>query len=342
MSNHIGVSTTYGTILPNNASLARINSVNLSKMARHRLAIIEHYLNKTNNVSLTCRHYCISRSYFYKWYTRYNPRNLKNLEDKSRKPKNLRKCTYNYDLVATIRKLRKDYPSYSSKKIAVILKRDFELLYSHSTVGRIIKKFDLYFRAKILAAKRRASQTKQVWKKRKPYLLKAQKPRSVIEFDMKHIYLGGVKQYAFVAIDPYTKEVVVHISNRPSSFAAKQALEKVIATFGNNVAIVNDNGSENCKHAYEYLKEQHITQYFARPHTPKDKPHVENVIGKLQQECLDEDRSHKTLQQRAEQITIWLNDYHYYRPHQALGYLTPSEYCAKLGITIHRRKVSTM
>jgi hypothetical protein len=30
MSNNIGVSTTYGTILPNNAWLARINNVKLS------------------------------------------------------------------------------------------------------------------------------------------------------------------------------------------------------------------------------------------------------------------------------------------------------------------------
>lgn len=105
---------------------------------------------------------------------------------------------------------------------------------------------------------------------------------------------------------------------------------------------MNDNGSENYRHAYEYLKKEQITQYFARPHTPKDKPHVENLIGKLQQECLDEDRRNMTLEERAKQITTWLNDYHYYRPHQALNYLTPSEYCATLGIPILRREVSTM
>jgi len=173
-------------------------------------------------------------------------------------------------------------------------------------------------------------------------LLKAEKPRSVIEFDMKHIYLAGVKQYAFVAIDPFTKEVVIHIANRPTSFQAKIALQKTVEVFGNNVVIINDNGSENYKHAYEYLKQENIIQYFTRPHTPKDKPHVENVIGKLQQECLDEDRSYKTLNERAQQITVWLNDYHFYRPHQALNYLTPQEYCDTLNLTIHRREVSMM
>jgi putative transposase len=172
--------------------------------------------------------------------------------------------------------------------------------------------------------------------------LKAEQPRSVIEFDMKHIYLGGVKQYAFVAVDPYTKEAVIHLAMQPSSFQAKAALQKVVEVFGNNIVIVNDNGSENYKHAYEYLKQQNIIQYFTRPHTPKDKPHVENLIGKLQQECLDEDRSHMTLKEREAQIIEWLNDYHFYRPHQSLNYLTPSEYCDTLDITILRRQVSTM
>ncbi|MEI6237786.1 MAG: transposase [Candidatus Saccharibacteria bacterium] len=121
------------------------------------------------------------------------------------------------------------------------------------------------------------------------------------------------------------------------------ALQVVLTTFGRDVCVVNDNGSENHKHAYIYLREQNITQYFARPHTPKDKPHVENLIGKLQQECLDEDRTIKNLDERRDQINRWVNDYHFFRPHQALGYLTPHEFCATMDITIPRApKVSTM
>ncbi len=159
---------------------------------------------------------------------------------------------------------------------------------------------------------------------------------------MKHIYLGGVKHYAFVAVDIYTKEAVIHLGGQPSSFQAMLALDKAVSVFGKDMVIVNDNGSENYRHAYNYLKTSGITQYFARPHTPKDKPHVENLIGKLQQECLDEYRGQMTLAEREKQIINWLNDYHYYRPHQALNYLTPSEYCDTLGLTIFRRKVSTM
>lgn len=342
MSNRIGSSTIYSTILPNNAALARIRDVKLSNQAKHRLKIIEHYLRVTKNVSLTCRHYAITRSYFYKWYRRYNPKYLASLESQSTRPKRVRQATYDLSFVSLIRKLRTDYPSYSAKKLARIVFRDYAYHYSAATIGRIIKRFELYFRAKIIASRKRAKKHQQVWKVRKPYLLKAEKARSVIEFDMKHIYLGGVKHYAFVAVDIFTKEAVVHLGGQPSSWQAKRALEKAIAIYGNDVVIVNDNGSENYRHAYEYLKQEHIVQYFARPHTPKDKPHVENLIGKLQQECLDEDRRNMTLEERGQQITEWLNDYHFFRPHQALNYLTPSEYCDTLNITILRRQVSTM
>lgn len=342
MSNRIGSSTIYHTTLPNNAALARIRSVVLSKEAKHRLAVIEHYLHVTRNVSLTCRHYAIGRSYFYKWYKRYNPKHLASLESRSRRPRSVRQATYDTRFVALIRKLRTDYPSYSAKKLARIVLRDYGITYSAATIGRIIKRFGLYFRAVVQLSKLRAARARQVWKQRKPYLLKADKPRSVVEFDMKHIYLGGVKQYAFVAVDIFTKEAVIHLSRQPSSLQAMLALQKAVAVFGTDLVIVNDNGSENYKHAYNYLQSHGITQYFARPHTPKDKPHVENLIGKLQQECLDEYRGHCTLAEREQQVISWLNDYHFFRPHQALDYLTPSEYCDTLGLTILRRQVSTM
>jgi transposase InsO family protein len=191
-------------------------------------------------------------------------------------------------------------------------------------------------------AKARSKRCIKLHKQRKPYNLKATAPAKVIEFDMKHIYASSQKQYAFVAIDIFTKQTYIHIASTPSSFQAMLALQSVLVIFGDDVSIVNDNGSENYKYAYQYLKDQNITQYFARPHTPKDKPHVENVIGKLQQECLDEDRTIKTVQERQIQVNKWLNDYHFFRPHQSLDYQTPAEFCDTMGITIRRVEVSTM
>lgn len=344
MSNYVGSSTIYSTILPNNNRLNRIHNVKLSRMAKFRLKVIEHYLHQTGkkNVSLTCRHFDITRSYFYKWHKRYNPHNLSSLEDLSRKPHRSRIATYDHSLVSLVSKLRQDYPRYSANKLAVILKRDYSINYSSSTIGRIIHKFKLFFAKVIRINKHRKSAIKS-WITRKPKDLQAKEPRQIIEFDMKHIYALGRKYYAFVAIDPYTKQSTIHVASRSTSHQAKLALEQVLQVFGSTVCILNDNGSENFGKAYSFLQEQNITQYFARPHTPKDKPHVENLIGKLQQECLDECTDNTdNLNELRKEINIWLNDYHFFRPHQALNYLTPQEYCATLNITIPHSKVSTM
>jgi putative transposase len=93
---------------------------------------------------------------------------------------------------------------------------------------------------------------------------------------------------------------------------------------------MTDNGSENLGAFAALLKDQQLPQYFARPRTPKDKPHVERFIGTLERECLQWGGVSTDTKDQQDVINQWLTKYHSYRPHQALGYLTPDEYKAKL------------
>ena len=36
------------------------------------------------------------------------------------------------------------------------------------------------------------------------------------------------------------------------------------------------------------------------------------------------------LKEKEQQIITWLNDYHFFRPHQTLNYLTPNEFKARI------------
>lgn len=357
----IGQSAIYTSIIPNiNWKLDRLSRIQrgkLSKEAKRRLSILDFYHTKANrNMSTTCRHFLVSRSFVYKWLARFNPRDLTSLEEKSRRPKHLRTATYCEELVATIRKIRQENPSFSAVKIAYILVRDYseEMLHvSAATIGRIIKRFNLFFSRVIQLHKDHAASARRGWIKRraktkKPYGLKAIRPHQIVEFDMKHIWIrrpgaNTQRHYAFCAVDPYTKEAMIHISSRPNANNARVAIERVLDYFGRDIVILNDNGSENMGRVYDYLREQEVTQLFARPHEPKDKPHVENFIGKFQKECLDEDDGiFKTVAERQAQADRWLNTYHFYRPHQALNYQTPQEFCDTLGLTIPHRNLSTM
>jgi len=129
----------------------------------------------------------------------------------------------------------------------------------------------------------------------------------------------------------------VHIATRPSSRNAKTAMEKTLARFGREAIFVNDNGSENMLEAEAYLASQGVTQYWTRPKSPKDKPFVERLIGTLQKECLDYSYEPMNAAELQSVVDRWLDKYHHYRPHESLGFLTPAEHSATLGISIPRK-----
>lgn len=356
MTIRVGQATTCTSILPNSKALALVNPKKLSPEAKFRLRFIDCYRQGNasgtkRTVAEVCRLFGIARSLFYKWYSRFDPNNLSTLESRSSAPHRIRRVEYPAALVKLVRAYRqnKDTATYSSKKLARIIRLDYpdrpELHYSRSTIGRIITLYKLFFQEVIRAAKKRSKKAIATWKKRKPAGLHnslANAPRKLIEFDMKHVYAGGKKYYAFCAIDVFTRETTIHVATTSTSRQARLALEKIVAIFGKDITILNDNGSENHGETYTYLRDMNIIQYFARPHQPKDKPYIERLIGSYQRECLDQYRNDITnLQELDHYTTRWIDNYHYIRPHDSLNELTPDQFCATLDITIERREVST-
>jgi transposase InsO family protein len=335
------------TRIPHARALSRGPRDELSEDAKFRLRVFDFYYQSSARFSesgkadaaLTCRRLGIHRSYFYRWKARYDKRNLSSLEAKSTAPKKRREPEYSRELVAAVRDIRKKDPTYSAKKIRPILLRTMSDVPSATTLGRLINRENLFFRADTKLHKKRSNSAKTAHKrKRKPYNLKAEKAEQIIEFDMKHINLLGQKCYAFCAIDPFKKETMIHVASSPSSENARTALKKVIARFGTDIVIVNDNGSENMAKAEEYLASLKVTQYWARPKSPKDKPFVERVIGTLQRECLDYHYEPMNVTETQKVVDAWLDKYHFYRPHESLDFLTPAEFSATLGKPILTRQ----
>lgn len=115
-----------------------INISNISREAKQRLKWMEHY-KKFRNARLTCRHFGISPDTLYLWKRRFDPNNLKTLEDewKNRRPKVLRKPTYTLQHFEEVRKLKQESPGVGKVLITKIL-RDKGFKLSTSTVGRIL------------------------------------------------------------------------------------------------------------------------------------------------------------------------------------------------------------
>jgi transposase InsO family protein len=306
----------------------------LSKQAKLRLRWLDYY-HTHPDVSLTCRHFGIGRSLFYKWKHRYDRRGPKGLEDASKRPARVRTPTTPTAHVDLIRTLRKVHPEYSKYKLQVILKRDHDIVLSASTIGRVITRYQLFFARPV---RPKGHPLRRVQRRRLPRGLTSLGPGDLVEVDVKHLPFMSTKRYAFVAIDRATRRTAIHVAGTISSTQGAVAWRKAVQVLGlTKPAVLTDNGSENLGAFAQLLQDESVAHYFARPHTPKDKPYVERVIGTLERECIQWGGVGFTVAEQQEVIDTWLTKYHSYRPHQALGYLTPDAYAATL-----EAEVSTM
>lgn len=334
---HTGSQTRIGTVVPGLGSVKA--TVSLSKAAKQRLKWVDFYHAHANNARLTCRHFGIAHRTFYRYYNRFKLQGLVGLEARSERPKHVRTPTTPTPVVDLVRSLRRANPELSKYKLAVILRRDHGYILSASSVGRIIKKYNLFFTPPI-QRKGHPGRRSSIARIRKPANLVVTKPGELVEIDVKHLPSVNEKRYGFVTLDVFSKQASIYVSSTISATQGALAWKRARHELGlpDSVRVLNDNGSENLGAFAELLERQQITQYFARPRTPKDKPHVERFIGSLERECLQWGGVAFNKRDQQDTINIWLKKYHSYRPHQALSYLTPDEYLAKL----HTEEVALM
>jgi len=75
----------------------------LSPEAKKRLRWMEYYQAHNRNISLTCRYFGISRPTFYRWLDRYDPKDLRSLENRKTIPKKRRKPTWTVEALLAVR-----------------------------------------------------------------------------------------------------------------------------------------------------------------------------------------------------------------------------------------------
>lgn len=325
MKKRYGVSmNTYGHILPGAVRLSKIYSP--SKEAKQKLLWLDHY-KKYQNGRLTCRYFGIPPKTFYKWFNRFKQRGIKGLEVVSKKPHKLRQSKVPLENINRIIHWRKLYPIYSKYKIAVLLVREDGIKMSPSTVGRVIKKYRLFFKSPI-PAKSQRNRCVVARQRLHPYY-RSKRPGELGEADMKHVSFFGQRRYFFVGIDCISKRLAVHVGTNSSSIQASHVLDQMKVFPFPIEKIRVDNGGENLKDFALKAQSLNIGQYFTRYRRPKDKPFVERVIGTIEREFIQQGKLAINLEDQRKLVQEWVNHYNTFRPHQNLNYLTPQAYESK-------------
>lgn len=320
--------TIYGSILPGAISIARwANKVgSLTLEEKKRVSVLDWHKSHGGNISLTARHFGITRFTIRKWQKRFREKGIIGLKDQSRRPKKVRGPTTPWKVVMETIKIRRQYPAWSKYKIHTLLKKQ-GIETSESTIGRILKRRGLINKKVSQKRKRAALHPKA----RFPRGYKISQPGDMIQMDIKHVMLpGGTRHYQFTAIDVLTKRRVLERYSSEASRWGACFLEACVSEFPFPIhAIQTDNGSTFQKEFEHACQKRRIPHYFIYPRSPKQNSYVEISHGADEREFYQQGNVVINSGLMRAKLKEWQRIWNEERPHQALNYLTPEQYYEK-------------
>lgn len=323
----------------------------LSSEAKKRLRwMYILYYECYNNVSLAANKISASREWLSKLKNKFERRGKdpRSLEPASRAP-----ChTSDRDRIpqeteSKIIELRDEY-GWGKEPIAVVLKRDYGLTASSSTVNRYLHKH-LRIDPKLSARNKKACLEKKLRaelagqkmelkiKYRPPSKLKDFRPGALIEKDMKLVptirkrpiksdkfYLKNHFNYQQTLLDTFTRIRGIELVEEPDSQSARWAYGEIKQRLPFKIASINtDSGGENGKNFEKQLTQDEIVHFYSRTGTPTDNSRVERSHLTDEREYSRIGLRFKTFAEQKQALKKWEHTYNWLKPNQALGYLTP-------------------
>lgn len=307
--------------------VATIHSASLSKDALKRLSWIDWYFSHEKNAEGTCRHFGIAKSVFYRWFNRFDKRNLQTLEfdSKTRRPKKVRESIMPLDIQKKIYDIRLADCEKSKYEIQEELKRE-GCLVGQSAIQNFINKHselkNTYHQKRVNKHRHYAIARVKAAKE-----LREKELGSLVQMDTKYLYVLGYRFYLFTAIDCKSRYAFLHCYKTISSSSGRDFLKRVKEYFPFPIHAVNtDNGSEYLLEFHKELEEWNIPHYFTDPHCPKQNGRVERLhqtaeyeYFNYQYDLLDD------LNMINQKCVEFCTKYNTKRFHRSLGYKTPQE-----------------
>lgn len=311
------------------------------------------YYECDNNITIASNKIGISREWLskIKFVFEQNNKDPRSLEPESKAPHNTdNRKRISKDIEDKIIEIRDKY-YWGKIPISIVLKRDYKMRASPSTVNRYLLKH-LKINPKISERNKKAWAEKQIRdelktnhiikiKYRPPSKLKDYKPGALIEKDMKLIptinkkplnkgnkfHIKDFYNYQHTFIDTFTRVRGLELSEEPDSISAKIAYDKIKKRLPFQIACVNtDNGGENEKYFKKQTNQDEIIHFYSRASSPTDNPRVERSHLTDDNEFWKKGNNYRTFQKQKTALSKWEYIYNHLRPNQALGYLTPIEF----------------
>ena len=227
-------------------------------------------------------------------------------------------------LRAAIKRVSRERRRFGYWRIHVMVEREGHMV-NHKKLRRIYTEEKLQVRRR--GGRKRALGT------RKPMVLPdGPNQRWSLDF-VSDAFTDGRRFRILTVVDDCTRENLALIADTSlSGLRVTRELDRVIAERGMPGAIVSDNGTEFTSMAIlKWVQDTGIDWHYIAPGKPTQNAFIESFNGKLRDECLNE-TLFGSLTEAKETLEAWQEDYNWYRPHSALGNLTPMEFAEKMSV----------
>ena len=163
---------------------------------------------------------------------------------------------------------------------------------------------------------------------RKPKEYVARGPGDIVQVDTAHIQpCPGWNFRHYTARDVVTRWDVLEAHSRATANTAAGFLDTILARMPFAVrAIQVDGGSEFMAHFEDASRERVVKLFVLPPRSPKLNGHVERAQRTHKEEFYEVRDLPDSLQEVNKMLRAWEEVYNSYRPHQALGNLTPKAF----------------
>jgi transposase InsO family protein len=329
----------YGSIIPGAATLARLlpqatrearSASPLTPEARRRTRVLAWHDQHGGNVSLTARHFGHSRSTVYELLKR-RKQGGRSLEDRSRRPRRVRQPTWSAELEARVLALRQANPRWGKDVLTPILRRE-GVSVSVSMVGRILSK--LKREGRLLPATTADPNINSVayvrpYARRKPRDYVPRAPGDLVQVDSADIRWTGLPHVYkhFSARDHVSRWDVLGVYSRATAATAADFLEAVQARMPFPVRGIQVDGGSEFKAEFEAAcQAKGLLLFVLPPRSPKLNGRVERAQRTHKEEFYQVIEPPDGLAELRPQLLLQEQRYNTYRPHQALGYLTPQQW----------------
>lgn len=266
-------------------------------------------------MAFLCRYYGASRSGFYAWRQRGEPRRVR----------------ADRELSARIRRVHADSRgTYGSPRVHRALKRE-GIRVAEKRVARLMR--EAHLKARITRVYRRQPGLHRFFAKTPNLRLNQPPPSGVNQVwvgDITYLRVGRVWRYLAAVMDLYSRRLLGWAVGRSKSMKlTMRALERAIAARGTAPTLMfhSDRGVEYAAHLYQGLLQTHaIVPSMSRPYRSQDNAHMESFFHSLKAELLHR----RELGSDGELIALLAGYidrfYNVKRLHSSLGYHSPVEF----------------